>query len=68
MIGTILIAVFGYGAALWLALATVLYGIDFLKAPRGSARESEEGKGLVICFVGTLFLAALTRWLTGGAL
>ncbi|TNC14876.1 hypothetical protein FF100_04670 [Methylobacterium terricola] len=68
MIGTLLIAVPGYGMATLFLLASISALIDGVNAPPKSARRAYERRALFGCVALAIIFAAVTRWLLGGAL
>lgn len=68
MIGTILIAVPGYGIALWGALGMLLCVIDCARFASNAARRREEARGAIRGAIMALAFAGVTRWLLGVAL
>lgn len=68
MIGTWIIAVVGYGMALWGALGFIAALIDVVRFGNIEIRRTEEAKTAARCAFVALVFAAGTRWLIGGAL
>lgn len=68
MIGTLLIAIPGYGMALWGAIGMLLCTIDCVRSGGNAVRRREEARGAVGGAITALAFAGITRWLLGGAL
>lgn len=71
MIGTLLIAIPGYGMALWGALGWLVLAVDCYRAARKGGNDAAL-KGAMLGAAGSalvaLFFGGITRWLLGGAL
>ena len=66
MIGTIIIAVTGYGVALYLLLITIGAIRVFWREPEGSLEENRAARWVMVCLSLAVLIAVITRWLAGG--
>lgn len=66
MIGTIIIAVLGYGASLMFAVASVGCLMVLGTTPRNDPRDRARSGTAIIAFFLAIVLAAATRAMTGG--
>lgn len=67
MLGTLLIAVPGYGMATLCALGIISAISDGIKATSEDAKR-REANAAITCAILTIAFAGVTRWLLGGAL
>lgn len=65
MIGTIIIAVTGYGVVILLLLAVISHFQDVRREPAGSLKERRAAGDLLSCLGLAVLIAVITRWLAG---
>ena len=65
MIGTIIIAVTGYGVVIFLLLIAIGAFRVIRREPEGSLKGRQAARAVVPCLVVAVLLAVITRWLAG---